>query len=621
MGETIKKVSKDKTIKSKKKTTTEKKTIKKKANKKKITKKKSKAFTLIELLAVIIILGILMIIAIPSVTTYINDTRKDAYIDTAKAAVNSTRNIINSGKLPVYDTETTYYIPLECIQAENDFKSPFGEFDVAYVAVIYTGNGFNYYWVSRDVAGIGVPKLIKSDDLDVDDLITNLKPNSVKTNIGVGNRENIIVLDKNSCTTNNVVPIIAAETINTDSNSNDGFKKFELPAGKTVNSKGYVDLGIQTKTYYYENNTRKGKYYGQVYFLNIPEGATEYLMYYTNRYSNSSDYISDSDIWTPVTIERAKYVCSTSSSCVFNGTEKYISVDYRAANPNFYRNVEYRNESFGVNIFKHSDGFYYFNTFNTFKSNGRLSTIITGDDSHDLYFKIKFRGDGYKDSEWYFTGFDFKGIVDVRPCFTADMEVDVYDKKKKKRRKKKIKDLNYNDLILVWDFDKGELSYAEPLWIKVIETAQSYYLLKFSDGSSLKIVHNHRIFNADKGMFTQAVGEDTPIGTTTLNSKGELVKLESCEEIEETVEYCNVITKHHINLFVNGILTSWRINNLYEIKNLKFVKNNRVLNKREKFPEIDDEWFDGLRIAESIDSKDKILDDIKYCKEIQSKKI
>ena len=33
-------------------------------------------FTLIELLAVIIILGILMIIAIPSVTSYINNSRK-----------------------------------------------------------------------------------------------------------------------------------------------------------------------------------------------------------------------------------------------------------------------------------------------------------------------------------------------------------------------------------------------------------------------------------------------------------------------------------------------------------------------------------------------------------------
>ena len=64
--------------KKKEEKTSRKKVTKKKTSsssiKKKITKKKKqiRAFTLIELLAVIIILGILMIIAIPSVTSYIN---------------------------------------------------------------------------------------------------------------------------------------------------------------------------------------------------------------------------------------------------------------------------------------------------------------------------------------------------------------------------------------------------------------------------------------------------------------------------------------------------------------------------------------------------------------------
>ena len=61
----------------------------------------NKVFTLIELLAVIIILGILMIIAIPSVTMYINDSRKNAYIDTAKEMIGSARNLVNEGKLKI----------------------------------------------------------------------------------------------------------------------------------------------------------------------------------------------------------------------------------------------------------------------------------------------------------------------------------------------------------------------------------------------------------------------------------------------------------------------------------------------------------------------------------------
>ena len=81
--------------------------------------KKKNGFTLIELLAVIIILGILMIIAIPSVTTYIQNSRKSAYIDTAKEIIAGTRTFVNQGKVPMYDTNVTYYVNYKCINTEN----------------------------------------------------------------------------------------------------------------------------------------------------------------------------------------------------------------------------------------------------------------------------------------------------------------------------------------------------------------------------------------------------------------------------------------------------------------------------------------------------------------------
>ena len=67
-----------------------------------------KAFTLIELLAVIIILGILMLIAIPSVTNYINNSRKSTYVTTVNELVKGTIAKVNSGDLNVYDSDTTY---------------------------------------------------------------------------------------------------------------------------------------------------------------------------------------------------------------------------------------------------------------------------------------------------------------------------------------------------------------------------------------------------------------------------------------------------------------------------------------------------------------------------------
>ena len=103
--------------------------MKKKVSKETISKKKkNKAFTLIELLAVIIILGILMIIAIPSVTTYINNSRKSAYVNTAREIISGARNFVNEGKISMYDPNATYYIKSSCINTENGQKTPYGEF-------------------------------------------------------------------------------------------------------------------------------------------------------------------------------------------------------------------------------------------------------------------------------------------------------------------------------------------------------------------------------------------------------------------------------------------------------------------------------------------------------------
>ena len=84
-----------------------------------------------------------MIIAIPLVTKYISDSRKNAYVDMAKEIIAGTRNVINEGSLGMIYTNTTYYIPSGYIKTENASKSPYGDFTQAYVGVIYDGQGYN----------------------------------------------------------------------------------------------------------------------------------------------------------------------------------------------------------------------------------------------------------------------------------------------------------------------------------------------------------------------------------------------------------------------------------------------------------------------------------------------
>lgn len=169
---------------------------------KKISNKKntniflSKAFTLIELLAVILILGLLLLIGITSVTKYISDTRRSTYIATAKRYIESARNLVNDREYNLYDFDTTYYIPISCIPLEKGGKSPYGDFKQAYVIVSYTGDGFEYYWASTDTAKMGINQ---TDERDLSVNRINEGIDEIDTNISMLPDNNVMVFDKNTC--------------------------------------------------------------------------------------------------------------------------------------------------------------------------------------------------------------------------------------------------------------------------------------------------------------------------------------------------------------------------------------------------------------------------------------
>ncbi len=118
--------------------------------------KNTKGFTLVELLAVIVIMGILMMVAIPAVSRTIENTRKDSFVNTAKNYANAaltqwtadgfscggtTSSAVDAGKDYYIEIDTASSSAPELLQQGG--KSPWGNRDVAgwVKVVVSTGSG------------------------------------------------------------------------------------------------------------------------------------------------------------------------------------------------------------------------------------------------------------------------------------------------------------------------------------------------------------------------------------------------------------------------------------------------------------------------------------------------
>lgn len=168
-----------------------------------------------------------------------------------------------------------------------------------------------------------------------------------------------------------------------------------------------------------------------------------------------------------------------------------------------------------------------------------------------------------------------------------------------------VEDVDYDAELLVWNFDEGKYDSAKPLWIKRTETTTWYYKLKFSNGLELNVTGTypeaHSLFSVEDGKFIHA---NKLVGKKVYTLDG-IATLESCEEVHENVEFYNIITNYHMNLFANNVLTSTSLNNLYLIKDMKFVKEDRepVFD----YTQFSDDWIVGARL------KEQPTDVTKYC--------
>ena len=91
----------------------------------KITNKKG--FTLIETLAAIVILGLIVGIAVISVSKYITQSKKKTLIKTISSYVETATILVNKGEYKMRGENKIYALPIGCMELEKGGKSPLGD--------------------------------------------------------------------------------------------------------------------------------------------------------------------------------------------------------------------------------------------------------------------------------------------------------------------------------------------------------------------------------------------------------------------------------------------------------------------------------------------------------------
>lgn len=123
--------------------------------------KKKNGFTLIEILSVIIILGVIMIIAVPAVTKYIFKSKKSVYVSNVYSYVETVRAKYEMKEYGDYlKDDEIMIVPILSVTLEkgNEKESPYGEYDFnrSYVIIVPENNKYNFYATVIDDQGVGL---------------------------------------------------------------------------------------------------------------------------------------------------------------------------------------------------------------------------------------------------------------------------------------------------------------------------------------------------------------------------------------------------------------------------------------------------------------------------------
>lgn len=154
----------------------------------------SRGFSLIELLAVVVILGVLSGVGIGAYSRIVTKSKLEAYLDVVKLQAKEASKLVNAGDYYADDDNTVYYFDYKIFDDDKSMQSPFGKWINAYVAVVFDGDKYYYYWTGVDDAGWRIDLKKQVNKLTIKDIYHSSSKN-IRPGNSIGGRDQTVIYE------------------------------------------------------------------------------------------------------------------------------------------------------------------------------------------------------------------------------------------------------------------------------------------------------------------------------------------------------------------------------------------------------------------------------------------
>lgn len=151
---------------------------------------------------------------------------------------------------------------------------------------------------------------------------------------------------------------------------------------------------------------------------------------------------------------------------------------------------------------------------------------------------------------------------------------------------KKIEDIGYDDLLAVWNYDTGSITYEYPIWMEHEHVGKEFTRVTFEDDTYIEFYNNHSVYSTDINLFVNIFDtENFHVGTNIakIDKDQKLVsaRVKKIEKVHKEAKYYFIGTTTYFNLIANDVLTTDRnvmLSNLYGFEdNAKWPKEKEAI--------------------------------------------